>query len=153
MLMSKLRTKPILILHGPNLNMLGTREPEVYGTTTLADIEAACLALGEELGWSVEAMQSNSEGDLVSRVQLAGEKNAGIVFNPGAYTHTSVALRDAVLACVVPVVEVHLSNIHKREEFRHRSLIAAASAGQVLGFGADSYLLGLRALAGILDRS
>ncbi len=144
--------KPILVLHGPNLNMLGTREPEVYGTMTLADIEAACSKLASELGRAIETMQSNSEGDLVSRIQESGRRNAGIVFNPGAYTHTSVALRDAVLGCEVPVVEVHLSNVHRREEFRHRSLIAAAAAGQILGFGVDSYLLGLRALAGILDR-
>lgn len=150
---AKAESRPILILHGPNLNMLGTREPQVYGTTTLADIDAACAALAAELGHSVETFQSNSEGELVSRLQEASRRNAGVVFNPGAYTHTSVALRDAVLAAAVPVVEVHLSNVHRREEFRHRSLIAAAAVGQVLGFGADSYALGLRALAGILDAS
>lgn len=151
--MTEEKTKPLLILHGPNLNMLGVREPEIYGTATLADIDAACSELASTLGLSTESMQSNSEGELVSRIQEARSRNSGIVFNPGAYTHTSVALRDAVLGCDVPVVEAHLSNVHQREEFRHRSLIAAAAAGQVLGFGMDSYLLAIRALAGILQRN
>ncbi|HYC54310.1 MAG TPA: type II 3-dehydroquinate dehydratase [Candidatus Binatia bacterium] len=145
--------KPILVVHGPNLNMLGTREPDVYGTTTLAQIDASLAALAGELGWSVESFQSNGEGDLVTRIQQAGRTHAGIVLNPGAYTHTSVAIRDAVIACGLPVVECHLSNIHKREEFRHRSLIAGVAVGQVMGFGADSYLLGLRALISTLERT
>jgi 3-dehydroquinate dehydratase-2 len=143
-------SKTILVLHGPNLNMLGSREPEVYGHETLADIEASLGELARELGWAIETFQSNGEGELVSRIQQAVGRNAGIVFNPGAYTHTSVALRDAVLACGLPVVEVHLSNIHRREEFRHRSLIADVAVGQVLGFGSASYSLGLRAMANLL---
>ena len=119
--------KPLLVIHGPNLNMLGTREPEVYGTTTLADIDAALAKLAGELGRELETFQSNGEGELVTRIQQAGTKNAGIVINPGAYTHTSVAIRDAVASVSVPVVECHLSNIHKREEFRHRSLIVGVA--------------------------
>ena len=151
--MSNASRKPLLVIHGPNLNMLGTREPEVYGTTTLADIDASLKALGAELGWEVESFQSNGEGELVTRIQQAGASNAGILINPGAYTHTSVAIRDAVSSISIPTVECHLSNIHKREEFRHRSLVAGVAVGQVMGFGADSYLLGLRALASVLDRS
>ncbi len=150
--MSAMDRKPILVVHGPNLNMLGTREPEVYGTTTLADIDASLVDLGKQLGWAVESFQSNSEGELVTRIQQAGTRNAGILINPGAYTHTSVAIRDAVASVSIPTVECHLSNIHKREEFRHRSLVVGVAAGQVMGFGADSYLLGLRALAALLDR-
>jgi 3-dehydroquinate dehydratase-2 len=145
--------KPLLVIHGPNLNMLGTREPEVYGTTTLADIDAALSKLAKELGREVESFQSNGEGDLVTRIQQAGSANAGIVINPGAYTHTSVAIRDAIASVSIPVVECHLSNIHKREEFRHRSLIVGVAAGQVMGFGADSYLLALRALVTLLAQS
>jgi 3-dehydroquinate dehydratase-2 len=151
--MSNPGRKPLLVVHGPNLNMLGTREPEVYGTTTLADIDASLAALGRELGWDVESFQSNGEGELVTRIQQAGARNAGILINPGAYTHTSVAIRDAIASVSVPTVECHLSNIHKREEFRHRSLVAGVAVGQVMGFGADSYLLGLRALASVLARS
>jgi len=150
--MSQAARKPLLVIHGPNLNMLGTREPEVYGTTTLADIDASLKALGAELGWEVESFQSNGEGDLVTRIQQAGASNAGILINPGAYTHTSVAIRDAISSISIPTVECHLSNIHKREEFRHRSLVAGVAAGQVMGFGAESYRLGLRALASVLDR-
>ncbi|MGH7859460.1 MAG: type II 3-dehydroquinate dehydratase [Candidatus Binatia bacterium] len=143
----------ILLLHGPNLNLLGRREPEVYGRQTLDDIIAAARELAAELGVSIESYQSNSEGDLVTRIQKAAGDCAAIVFNPGAYTHTSVALRDAVLACGLPVVEVHLSNVHKREEFRRRSYLADVVAGQVIGFGAESYLLGLRAAVTILRAS
>jgi 3-dehydroquinate dehydratase-2 len=145
--------KPLLVIHGPNLNMLGTREPEVYGTATLADIDAALAKLAKELGREVESFQSNGEGDLVTRIQQAGALNAGIVINPGAYTHTSVAIRDAIASVSIPVVECHLSNIHKREEFRHRSLIVGVAAGQVMGFGADSYLLALRALVSLLAQN
>jgi 3-dehydroquinate dehydratase-2 len=151
--MSANADKPLLVIHGPNLNMLGTREPEVYGTTTLADIDAALAKLAKELGREVESFQSNGEGDLVTRIQQAGTANAGIVINPGAYTHTSVAIRDAIASVSIPVVECHLSNIHKREEFRHRSLIVGVAAGQVMGFGADSYLLALRALVTLLAQS
>jgi 3-dehydroquinate dehydratase II len=147
------RRKPILVIHGPNLNMLGTREPEVYGTATLADIDAALTRLAKELGWVLETFQSNGEGEIVTRIQQAATRSAGIVINPGAYTHTSVAIRDAIAAAGVPAVECHLSNIHKREEFRHRSLIVDVAVGQVMGFGAESYLLALRALVSVLDRS
>lgn len=150
--MSAATNKPVLVIHGPNLNMLGTREPEVYGTTTLADIDASLARLAKELGREIESFQSNGEGELVTRIQEAGTRNAGIVINPGAYTHTSVAIRDAIASVSIPVVECHLSNIHKREEFRHRSLIVGVAAGQVMGFGADSYLLALRALVSLLAR-
>jgi len=150
--MSAAARKPLLVVHGPNLNLLGTREPEVYGSTTLADIDASLATLARELGWELETFQSNGEGDLVTRLQQAGTRNAGVVINPGAYTHTSVAIRDAVAAISVPVVECHLSNIHKREEFRHRSLVAGVAVGQVIGFGATSYLLALRALVGVLGK-
>src|SRR5690242_8409161 len=151
--MSAAAKKPLLVIHGPNLNMLGTREPEVYGTTTLADIDAALAKLAKELGCEIETFQSNGEGELVTRIQQAGTRNAGIVINPGAYTHTSVAIRDAIASVSIPVVECHLSNIHKREEFRHRSLVVGVAAGQVMGFGADSYLLALRALVTLLAQN
>ena len=144
---------PVLVIHGPNLNMLGTREPEVYGTTTLADIDATLAKLANELGHEIESFQSNGEGELVTRIQEAGTRNSGIVINPGAYTHTSVAIRDAIASISIPVVECHLSNIHKREEFRHRSLIVGVAAGQVMGFGADSYSLALRALVTLLAKN
>jgi len=145
--------KPILVVHGPNLNMLGTREPDVYGTATLADIDASLETLAAELGCTIETFQSNGEGELVTRIQQAAKNNSGILINPGAYTHTSVAIRDAIAGVGIPTVECHLSNIHKREEFRHKSLVVGVAAGQVMGFGADSYTLGLRALVGLLDRS
>ncbi len=146
----KKQAKSVLVVHGPNLNMLGTRERDVYGESSLQDIDDALESLAGELGIELESFQSNSEGDLVSVIQQARGRYDGILINPAAYTHTSVAIRDAVLAVDVPVVEVHLSNIHRREEFRHRSLLADVVAGQVVGFGVDSYLLGLRALAGLL---
>lgn len=150
--MSAKKNKPsILILHGPNLNLLGTRETDVYGADTLDDIVQRLRALASELGTDVESIQSNSEGDLVSAIQSARGKYAGILINPAAYTHTSVAIRDALLAYDGPVVEVHLSNIYKREEFRHKSLVADVAVGQVAGFGPSSYELGLRALAGVID--
>jgi 3-dehydroquinate dehydratase-2 len=140
----------ILLLHGPNLNMLGKREPAVYGHQTLEDIVGALRALAAELGVEIESHQSNAEGELVTRVQQAASRFDAIVFNPGAYTHTSIALRDAVLAGGLPVVEVHLSNVHKREEFRRHSYLSGVVEGQILGFGAESYLLGLRAAVAIL---
>lgn len=140
------------VLHGPNLNLVGTREPEIYGHDTLADIEQRVTELADELGAQVAFFQSNSEGALVDRIQASRGRCDAIVINAAAYTHTSVAIRDALIAVETPVVEVHLSNIHRREEFRHRSLIADVAVGQVLGFGVDSYLLGLRAAVGVARR-
>lgn len=136
----------ILVLHGPNLNMLGTREPEVYGKMTLDDIDSTLQELACELGVELTIYQSNSEGALVDKIQSAVGSFDGILINPAAYTHTSVAIRDAIAATALPAVEVHLSNIHSREEFRTRSFVAPIALGQISGFGADSYLLGLRAL-------
>jgi len=140
----------ILLLHGPNLNMLGKREPAVYGRQTLDDIVAAARALAVELGVEIVSYQSNVEGELVTKIQTAASEFDAIVFNPGAYSHTSISLHDAVLAAGLPVVEVHVSNVHKREEFRHHSFLSAVVEGQVVGFGAESYLLGLRATVSIL---
>jgi len=137
----------ILVLHGPNLNLLGTREPAVYGRVTLSEVNRAVQRHAERRGARAVCRQSNHEGELVDWVQSAGREGfRGIVFNPGALTHYSVALRDAVASQGVPVVEVHLSNIHAREEFRHRSVVAGAAVGQISGFGPLSYLLGLDAL-------
>jgi 3-dehydroquinate dehydratase-2 len=136
----------ILVLHGPNLNLLGTREPGVYGTLTLNEINAVLLQLAKELGVELTIFQTNSEGILVDKIQAAIASFDGILINPAAYTHTSVAIRDAIAATALPTVEVHLSNIHSREEFRAKSFVAPIALGQISGFGADSYLLGLRAL-------
>jgi 3-dehydroquinate dehydratase-2 len=141
--------KSILILHGPNLNLLGIREPQVYGNYRLEDINDALSSKAAELGVQVRFFQSNHEGALIDALHEAREWAGGVVFNPGAYTHTSVALRDAISAIEIPVVEVHLSNVYAREPFRHKSLLAAVCLGKITGFGWRSYLLGLQALADI----
>ncbi len=138
----------ILILHGPNLNLLGTREPEVYGSMTLNDINQKMIDLGKELGAEVICLQSNHEGALIDALHDARTWASGVIFNPGGFTHTSIALRDAISAIVIPVIEVHLSNVYAREEFRHTSFISAVCKGKVTGFGWRSYELGLRGLVG-----
>tara|TARA_Y100000814_G_scaffold79043_1_gene51295 strand:- start:8 stop:442 length:435 start_codon:yes stop_codon:yes gene_type:complete len=136
----------VLVLHGPNLNLLGTREPDVYGTDTLADIDFQLTALAEEQKIAIRIKQSNSEEALIESLHSSREWANGVLFNPGAFTHTSVALRDAIAAIDVPVVEVHLSNIHARESFRRDSLLAPVCIGSISGFGTNSYMLGLQAL-------
>jgi len=137
----------ILVLNGPNLNLLGTREPGHYGAETLADINQRLISLADNLGVELTTLQSNHEGELVEHIQKAGQDGTdAIVINPAAYTHTSVAIRDALLATRIPFVEVHLSNIHKREEFRHRSLLVDAAIGTVAGFGPSSYTMALRGI-------
>ncbi len=139
----------ILVIHGPNLNLLGKREPDIYGTFTLDEINNRLAALAGELGVEVSFYQSNHEGELVQTIQEAMGVYQAIVINPGAYTHTSVALRDAISSTGIPTVEAHISNIHKREEFRKHSYVSGVSIGQIIGFGADSYLLALRAAVGL----
>jgi len=148
---SKKMNKTVFVLNGPNLNMLGKREPGIYGGKTLKDVEADCISAGRELGLDVDFRQSNHEGDLVSWLHEAGEHSVGVAINAGAYTHTSVALHDAIKAITVPVIEVHISNVHAREEFRHHSKIAPACKGVICGFGPTSYILALHALKSITD--
>ena len=139
--------KPILILNGPNLNMLGVRQPEIYGRQTLADIEESCTSCADALGLEIDFRQSNVEGELVTWIQEALGQIDGLIINAAAYTHTSVALQDALKLHSVPVIEVHLSNIHQRETFRHHSYISAAAQGMIAGFGSRGYLMALDALA------
>ncbi len=141
----------ILVLNGPNLNMLGVRQPEIYGRATLGDIEAACRERAEALGMTLDFRQSNVEGELVAWLHEARDVADGIVINAGAYTHTSIALLDALTICELPVIEVHISNIFAREEFRHHSYISRAAQGVICGLGPDGYLFALDALARILE--
>lgn len=145
------KKKRILVLNGPNLNLLGTRQPEIYGKLTLAEINQKVRALAKDLGVEVEIRQSNHEGELVTWIQDAPKKFGAIVINPAAYTHSSIAMRDALTAVGIPTVEIHLSNIHKRETFRRHSYIAEAAVGQIAGFGVESYLLGIRAAAQLIQ--
>lgn len=142
--------KKILVIHGPNLNLLGKREPGIYGTTTLKQINAGLLKLAKKNKVSLKIIQSNVEGEIVNAIGKNKTRFDGILINPAAYTHTSVAIRDAILACAIPTVEVHLSNIHTREEFRHKSLISPVVKGTIMGFGPKSYSLGLEALIDLL---
>jgi len=139
----------ILVIHGPNLNLLGKREPDIYGSFTLEDIHQRLSALASELGVEVSFFQSNHEGELVEKIQNAMGRYQAIVINPGAYTHTSIALRDAISGAGIPTIETHISNIYKREDFRKHSYISAVAAGLITGFGPDSYLLALRAAVGL----
>jgi 3-dehydroquinate dehydratase-2 len=141
----------ILVLNGPNLNLLGTREPGIYGAATLADVETMCRKAARDAGFDLEFVQSNHEGALIDAIHAAGRAykegtSIGVVFNPGAYTHTSIALHDAIKGVEVPVLEVHVSNVHAREPFRHRSYVSPVAAGIIVGFGTDGYLLGIDAL-------
>ncbi|NBY15845.1 MAG: type II 3-dehydroquinate dehydratase [Actinobacteria bacterium] len=140
----------VLVLNGPNLNRLGQREPEVYGSQSLADIESACMTYGQQLGLEVDFRQSNDEVDLINWLQEAATDNLPVIINPAAYTHTSVAIRDAAAMLTSPLIEVHLSNPLAREEFRHTSLVSGVATGTIAGFGAQSYLLGLQALSTLL---
>ena len=141
----------ILVIHGPNLNLLGKREPQIYGNTTLEEINSLLKEEADTLGVQIESFQSNSEGEIVTRIQEAMGKSDGIVINPGAYTHTSVAIRDAVSSTGIPTVEVHISNIYKREGFRKKSFISGVALGIISGFGKDSYMLGLKGLVSHLS--
>ncbi|MGD9334058.1 MAG: type II 3-dehydroquinate dehydratase [Desulfobacterales bacterium] len=141
----------VLVIHGPNLNMLGKREPEIYGNTTLDETNSDLERLGEKLGLTVETFQSNHEGAIVDKIQEAVARQKGIIINPAAYTHTSIAIRDALLLLDIPVIEVHLSNIYKRESFRQTSIIADVATAQISGFGVKGYGMALEALAGMIQ--
>ena len=143
--------KKALVIHGPNLNRLGAREPEIYGHQTLADIDSALVERGKAFGIEVESFQSNHEGAIVDKIQSAANYH-GLIINPAAYTHTSIAIRDAILAIDFPVIEVHLSNIYKREPFRHHSMISDAVTGKIVGLGHQGYLLALEAIHGLIGR-
>jgi 3-dehydroquinate dehydratase-2 len=145
--------KPVFILNGPNLNLLGMREPDIYGSETLADVDARCRARAKALGLAIETRQSNSESEIIGWVQEAHSAARGIVINAAAYTHTSIALHDALRLAGVPVIEVHLSNIYKREVFRHRSHVSPVAQGVICGFGAHGYELALEAMADLLSRT
>ena len=144
--------KSVLVLNGPNLNLLGTREPAIYGAATLADVEALCRAAGQRAGFTIDFRQSNHEGVLIDAIHEAGRAHdagslAGVVFNAGAFTHSSIALHDAIKGVAAPVIEVHISNVHAREPFRHHSWLSPVAAGVIIGFGVDGYALAIEALA------
>lgn len=143
----------ILLVNGPNLNTLGTREPDIYGSETLADVEAKCAVAAKTLGLELECYQSNHEGELVTKIQQAGKQHHGVIINAGAYTHTSIAIMDALLSLSIPIIEVHMSNIFRRESFRHESYVSKAAKGVICGFGSHSYLLGLQAMAELVKGS
>ncbi len=142
----------IAVLNGPNLNMLGIREPEKYGTATLDDVEALCAEVAEELGLAIDFRQTNAEGELVNWVQECRGRAAGIIINPAGYTTTSIALMDALLAVDLPVIEVHITNIHRREEFRQHSFVSKAATGVIAGLGIEGYALAIRAMAGLVPQ-
>jgi 3-dehydroquinate dehydratase II len=151
--MNQDKNKPkVLIIHGPNLNMLGKREPEIYGHTTLDEINAELEHLGMTLGIVVETFQSNHEGAIVDKIQEAGPTQNGIIINPAAFTHTSIAIRDALLAFDIPIIEIHISNIYKREPFRHKSLISDVADAQITGLGIEGYSIALKALAEMVQK-
>jgi len=143
----------ILLVNGPNLNTLGSREPEIYGSETLADIETKCVNAAKSLGLALECYQSNHEGELVTKIQQAAKAHKGLLINAGAYTHTSIAIMDALLTLKIPVIEVHMSNIFQRESFRHESFVSKAAKGVICGFGSESYLLGLQAMKTLVSGS
>jgi 3-dehydroquinate dehydratase-2 len=149
--MQQNKTLTILVIHGPNLNMLGKREPELYGTITLEDVNERLKKAGDSLGLSVETFQSNHEGEIVEKIQQAINACSGLIINPAALTHTSVAIRDALLLLDIPIVEIHISNIYKREPFRHSSMIADISTAQLTGFGINGYLMALDGMAKMLE--
>jgi 3-dehydroquinate dehydratase-2 len=142
--------KKVLVIHGPNLNLLGTREPEIYGKTTLDEINSILEELGNKLGLAVETFQSNHEGAIVDKIQQAVSGQKGLIINPAAYTHTSIAIRDTLVMLDIPIIEIHISNIYKREPFRHQSLIGDVVTAQIKGFGVQGYTMALEALAGMI---
>ncbi len=150
--MGKSNRHNILVIHGPNLNMLGKREPEVYGNNTLENINNEIASKGSELGLEVESFQSNHEGAIVEKLQNAMGKISGLIINPAAFTHTSIAIRDAILLLNIPIIEVHLSNIYKRESFRHKSMLADVVTGQIAGLGAIGYMLALEAISSMVPK-
>lgn len=141
----------VLVIHGPNLNMLGKREPEIYGRTTLDEINSTLEELGKRLGLAIETFQSNHEGAIIDKIQEAATVQKGLIINPAAYTHTSIAIRDALLLLDIPVIEIHLSNIYKRGPFRHKSFISDVATAQITGFGVQGYSMALEALAGMIQ--
>lgn len=144
-------SKKVLVIHGPNLNLLGTREPDIYGQATLNDVNSTLEDIGHRLGLAVETFQSNHEGAIVDKIQQAVSDQDGLIINPAAYTHTSIAIRDALAALSIPIIEIHISNIYKREPFRHQSLISGVVTAQLKGFGVRGYFMALEAMAEMID--